>query len=69
MTARVDPFWISLWNSSAFCLFVCFDTLQFYILLLQPWFISEIDVSSSDETVPTIATLAYLYRVVLVPHK
>lgn len=65
MTAGLDPFWISLWNSSAFF----FDTLQFYILLVQPWFISKIDVSSSDETVPTIATLAYIYRVVLVPHK
>lgn len=44
-----------------FCfLFVCFDTLQFYILLLQPWFISKIDVLSSDETVRTIATLAYI---------
>lgn len=58
MTAGFDL----VWNSSFS------DTLQLYILLVQPWFISKIDVPSSEETVTT-ATVAYFCGVALVPHK
>ncbi|RMC08691.1 hypothetical protein DUI87_14939 [Hirundo rustica rustica] len=37
------------------------------ILLVQPWFLSKMDVSPSGKTVPTLATLSHICRAVSVP--
>lgn len=36
-------------------------------MLVQPWFVCKMDISPSDKTVPTVATLSHICRAVSVP--